>query len=440
MVLWVARASGQEQQGSGSVYSAYGLGDLMGNLQVQQSLMGGVGVALADPYGVSPLNPAAHAFLLRPVFETGAKGRRVTSEIGEESNTGGGLELTGISFGAPFGQGRWGMALGLSPVSRVGYDIEDRMQVPGQETEVELRYLGSGGLNRAFLGVGHMLMRRADSLGNGGRLAFGAEVDYVFGAVEETRKAIYPRGSGFYNANIFSSLVLRGPTGRLGVQYHGDLVRKRDRDDDGLRWIVGLSAELPTRMPARRTEVVNNYLLGNTGVEFPIDTIAFTDGQKGRLLLPLQWNLAVSVQDARWMATAEYRRRDWQRLEADVADLALRTELGTQVYHGLGFSYKPSGDGRGNFWSTTIYRAGLRYVEDYLVVRGEPIREFGMAFGLSMPVMSSTTRSRVSIGAELGERGTLEQGLIRERFAHLFVGLSITPDLREQWFKKRRIE
>jgi hypothetical protein len=52
----------------------------------------------------------------------------------------------------------------------------------------------------------------------------------------------------------------------------------------------------------------------------------------------------------------------------------------------------------------------------------------------------NTTRSRINFGTELGERGTGTNGNVRERFAAVFIGISITPDLREQWFKKRRIE
>jgi hypothetical protein len=59
---------------------------------------------------------------------------------------------------------------------------------------------------------------------------------------------------------------------------------------------------------------------------------------------------------------------------------------------------------------------------------------------VSLPLMANTTRSRLNIGGEFGERGTLENGLLRERYATLLVGITITPDLREGWFKKRRID
>ena len=82
----------------------------------------------------------------------------------------------------------------------------------------------------------------------------------------------------------------------------------------------------------------------------------------------------------------------------------------------------------------------MRYYNDYLVVNDTQLQEIGMSFGVSLPLMGSTTRSRLNLGTELGERGTTANGLIQEHYATVFLGVTITPDLREQWFKKRRIE
>ncbi len=74
------------------------------------------------------------------------------------------------------------------------------------------------------------------------------------------------------------------------------------------------------------------------------------------------------------------------------------------------------------------------------MVGGKQLDEIGMSFGISLPVMGSSTRSRLNFGAELGDRGTTDNGLIQERYAAVYIGVTITPDIREQWFKKRRIE
>ncbi len=197
----------QGQQGSGSPYSAYGFGELVGSTQVTQSLMGGTGVALADPFSVSQVNPASYTGLLHTCFEVGVAMRNRLYETEAVSTKGRRTDLLGLTVGVPFGKGKWGLALGVNPVSNVGYKLTDEGSVP--EGTVRYEYTGTGGLNRAFLGFGHTLWQSNDTLNKGGKLTIGANINYLFGAVEESRKAFYPSGSGYYNSTATATLVVR---------------------------------------------------------------------------------------------------------------------------------------------------------------------------------------------------------------------------------------
>lgn len=431
---------GQGQQGSGSPYSAYGLGSLFGSTQASQALMGGAGVALYDPFSVIQINPASYASLSRPAFETAVVLRAQQFSTGDISRSGRRTDLLGLTFGVPFGNGRWGLALGLNPVSSVRYSISDNVPLAGTGEEVEFEYSGSGGLNRAFGGLAHSIPFQRDTLGNGTTLSFGANFNYDFGTIDEVRKAFYPRSTGYVNTLVVNSLSLSGLVLGLGGRVQGDLRPRTSRTDKGLRYMAGISVELPTDLGARRSASVSSFILGGSGVEFPLDTISIADGTKGVLGLPPLYALGFTVYNAQWAVTMEHRRRDWSQLRVDVEGLDLRSDLGVNSSYIVGGSFRPAGDGRGSFWSSTIYRAGLRLTDDYLVVGERQLQEIGMSFGMSLPLMGSTTRSRLNIGAELGKSGTSEDGLIEQRFAHVFIGLTITPDLRENWFKKRRIE
>ena len=67
-----------------------------------------------------------------------------------------------------------------------------------------------------------------------------------------------------------------------------------------------------------------------------------------------------------------------------------------------------------------------------MIVNDEPINEFGMSFGLGIPI--GTFFSNANLGIELGQRGTKDSGLIQENFLRLSVGLS----LNDKWFTKRK--
>lgn len=403
-------------------------------------MMGGAGVALYDPFSVIQINPASYASLARPAFETALMIRAQQFRSGEMSQSGQRSDFLGLTFGVPFGNGRWGFALGLNPVSSVSYTISDSRPLGSSGETVDYEYSGTGGLNRTFLGFGHSIPFKRDTLGNGSSLSFGANFNYDFGSIDEVRKAYYPRTTGYVNTLVVNSLSLSGPVLGLGARFQGDIKPKITRTDKGLRYMVGASVELPTDLGARSSSSISTFVLGGSGVEFPLDTVSGTTGTKGSMGLPPLYVLGFTVFNAHWAATVEHRRRDWSQLRVDVEGLDLRSDLGVNASYIVGGSYRPAGDGRGTFWTSTVYRAGFRFTDDYLIVGERQLQEIGMSFGMSLPLMGSTTRSRLNLGAELGRNGYRDEGLIEQRFAHFFIGITITPDLREQWFKKRRIE
>ncbi|HLW40428.1 MAG TPA: hypothetical protein VKX31_08560, partial [Brumimicrobium sp.] len=97
----------------------------------------------------------------------------------------------------------------------------------------------------------------------------------------------------------------------------------------------------------------------------------------------------------------------------------------------LGGLFIPNFRSISSYWNRVTYRAGLRYEETGLNINGEDINEFGISFGASLPL--GRMFSNVNIGAEYGQRGTNNAGLIKENFFNLFISLS----LNDKWFEKK---
>jgi hypothetical protein len=55
-------------------------------------------------------------------------------------------------------------------------------------------------------------------------------------------------------------------------------------------------------------------------------------------------------------------------------------------------------------------------------------------------VGSGFSYSSINFGVEVGERGTVESNLIKERYVSLRLGLSITPGRFDNWFLKRKYD
>ncbi len=330
---------------------------------MSQAMMGGIGIAVVDPTSVVAANPASYAGLKQTCFELGLVVRNSRYSTAQTYGIGRRTDLLGFSVGVPFGRGKFGLALGLNPVSKVAYQINDTGPLPDGTGQVTYRYTGDGGLNRAFLGLAWNVINVRDSLNNGHRLAIGANLEYVFGRIEETRKAIYPVASGHYNTSASSSLAMRNPTGSVGIQFQGDFRKHQVRGDKALHYLAGISADLPTNLNAQRTELLTSFGRNSAGAEFPFDTIRIAQGSKQALQLPLGLGAGFTVFDLNWTVSAEVRFKEWSNVLINERATA-QAALANSVSYAVGASWRPAGEIGGTFLERTIYRLGARYKSD----------------------------------------------------------------------------
>ncbi|MBP8822728.1 MAG: hypothetical protein KBH07_03720 [Flavobacteriales bacterium] len=430
--------AGAAAQGVGqSPYSAYGLGDLVPTGQATQALSSGTGLAITEPYSLIPGNPASYAFLARPVFEGAVTLRSTRSISAEASNAQLDGQFMGFSVGVPFAQGKWGLGIGLAPYTDVGYASSLADVVEGDP--VTYAYSGSGGLDRAFLGLGTMLyQQRTDSVGNvGTRLALGADFNFIFGSIEQTREAIRSHDDGYSNTRAFSSLFLAAPTADASLLWQGDLTKKRTKDDANWRWSIGLSTALPANFKARYSGMVASYTV-LSGIETGRDTIEQTDGAKGRVEVPVQFGAGLGVQNARWAFSLELHQQDWSATVIEVPGYPWGSTLRTALTYAAAARFRPGGEG--GVFQRSVYRLGVKQGTAPQEVRGHGLQATTISGGISIPLNAVQTNSWLHVGLEFGQRGTTEAGLLQERHAALWIGLAFTPWRGERWFTPAKIQ
>ncbi len=76
------------------------------------------------------------------------------------------------------------------------------------------------------------------------------------------------------------------------------------------------------------------------------------------------------------------------------------------------------------------YRAGIFYGKQNYLSLGNPVKEYGISFGLSLPI--TRFRSRIDLSAMIGKRGNLDVNEYQETF----VKFGITINANEIWFVK----
>jgi hypothetical protein len=84
------------------------------------------------------------------------------------------------------------------------------------------------------------------------------------------------------------------------------------------------------------------------------------------------------------------------------------------------------------------YRAGMKYEKSYLLLNNQQINDFGISFGVGLPVYIPMYRSSslINVAAEIGRRGTKKNNLVAETYAKI----DVSVNLMDFWFMKRKID
>ena len=100
----------------------------------------------------------------------------------------------------------------------------------------------------------------------------------------------------------------------------------------------------------------------------------------------------------------------------------------------VGGFYLPKFNSISSYWSRITYRAGFNFKKTGLIVNNTEVNDFGMSFGVGLPMGKQL--SNINVGFELGKRGELNNGLIKENYLNFRLSLT----LNDKWFNKRKLD
>ena len=80
------------------------------------------------------------------------------------------------------------------------------------------------------------------------------------------------------------------------------------------------------------------------------------------------------------------------------------------------------------------YRAGAYYKNEYYKLYGKNISSMGITIGATFPVFR--WYNGITVGLELGQRGSLSDNMIREKYINFSIGVNIF----DIWFRKTQYE
>jgi hypothetical protein len=413
-ILLVLMATGSTAQISvNSPYSRFGVGDLTTRKDAYLFSMGGLSMAVSSNRQINPYNPAAnYAFdSLSFIFSGGiiaSTGNLKTDQLTGRTNY---ATLGYLLFGFPITH--WlKTTIGLTPYSNIGYNITGN-EIIENVGSTDFQYSGTGGLNEFYANASVELVKD---------LAIGAKLSYLFGKGNLSRIIFFPDSVGLLNTRVDDYIEVGDLIYELGLQYHRNITDKLTLGFGGVY------------APQQKVNATENYLARSffpttLGVESFRDTIMSRLKNKGTINLPDKYGFGFTLQSTdQWMVGADYQWQNWSNYKAFERNDSLQNTMQISI----GGEFSPSQSIMANYWSRVKYRAGFRYNKTYLDLRDTRINEFGISFGLGLPIPRSY--STMNVGFEVGKRGTTASGLIENSFLRVTLGIAVW----ERWFVKNK--
>ncbi|WP_178990399.1 outer membrane beta-barrel protein [Winogradskyella schleiferi] len=419
------------QQGTGSPYSFYGIGSLKFKGTVENRSMGGIGVYL-DSIHVNLKNPAAYAGKNLESFGFEGESRPVKfavagtmSDATLKSNSGeaetNSTIFDYIAISIPVG--KFGFGFGVLPYTSVGYRLNDI----DADNVLTNRYTGEGGVNRVFAGLGYQI---------NDEWSVGLDFNYNFGNIQNTALEIEytPEGNVVqYQTREFNRSDLSGLNLNFGVAYKTMI---NDKFELSVTATYAPGSKLSSdNVRTFSTVSLNSSTLEISNIFQTIDAVLADENlEQTDLTLPSRLSLGAGIGAPRsWFVGAEYTFQNTSDFSNPVFPNDNSTfENSSQV--SIGGFYIPNYNAFSGYYKRVVYRAGFNFGNTGLVVKNESIKEFGISFGLGLPVGNRNLFSNANLGLELGRRGTTNQNLIQENFVNFNVSLS----LNSRWFQQKK--
>jgi hypothetical protein len=416
--LLLASTSGEvraQNTGDGSVYSAFGLGELTRFGTSQSRAMGGGGFALHSHNYANFGNPAALSNQVLTRLATGIdfQSVHITDGAANEGRLNQGA-LAAVQLSFPIIDERLGVGFGLAPYSRVSYRIRQEGTIVQPDT---VRYgvdsEGRGGLQTLSGAVGY----------NFGPVSVGASVGYLFGILENGRRTFFVGGE-YQNIEVMNHTRLGGVTATLGTQM---VLPRPFRSNDLLR--AGATFTIPTTLSGDRVRTV--------GLSLDRDTLGVVTPGEASIPWAIDAGVAYNL-DRRWLFVLDGSFSPWSQFESTLAFNGYQPGASTmrdRMRVSVGSEFTPGGgDQLTTYFRRSSYRLGAYADRSYVdPTAAFDLMTYALTGGISLPTFLSGTR--LDVNMEVGTRGTTDHGLVRD----VFYRLSASVNIGERWFERRRL-
>lgn len=407
-------------QGQGrSPYSTIGIGELTGETNAVQDMMGGAGVSFSNTFYVNTLNPALLGKdrvvngMKYVAFAVGGNGNFRNQEQNGMLGQDFAMNLSNLTMAFPVVR-NWSIGVNFKPHSTVDYENVIRKNFNGSSAISAYNFSDNGGLSKVGL---------TNSVQVAKGLYLGVEGQYYFGNIVRDTTSLFVSSTSYdkYSGRTsLSGLSLKG-----GVAYQHRLNRS-------WRANIGGTYQLGSDLSGEQINLYQAMVNGSNGMA-PVDSPDTLSVRNYKTSLPSSYRVGLSLEKTyNWLFAAEYAFTDWEGIKRPFDQRAANVLRNSQQVS-LGVEWIPNVNSSAYF-DQIFYRAGFKSVNTPYYISGIQIKDNSFSFGMSMPLGKGG--SYFDWAVAMGNRGTLENNLVKERYVKVSVSFSLMRD----WFHRPRIQ
>jgi hypothetical protein len=433
-----------------SPYSRYGLGDQYPNTNAVNRAMGGISAAYNDIFSINANNPASYSFFQatpevnshklangRAVLDIGIDGqnRKLIDQNLQKHFSSSDIVFSRLMVGMPLRK-NWGMAVGLRPITRINYKMEQKGLILDHHTNLPIDsgtalYEGQGGLYLANIGTAVKF-----KAGKAGLLSFGVNGGYMFGKKDySTRLTLQDDSTLFAAGNLQQKTGISGLYFDAGVQY---LFRLNHKLEMGIGAYGNIKQHIKTS-----AEIINEtYIYSVDNGYRQKDSVSERKNIKGSFDYPGSITAGFTLRkpqfnftkETGWLVGLDFTYNNWNAYRINnAADPAVQSNWTARIGGELNPARKKS------YFSLVSYRAGFFTGPDYLYPEHKTIPSYGISFGAGLPLinysgaMARNQMSILNLGFEYVNRGN-NRNILKENIFRVSVGFSLS----DIWFIKRK--
>lgn len=398
-----------------SPYAAFGIGDVKYNNATDISSMGGVSTAYIWDFNnnFNFSNPAANKNLeLTSIKIEGTNENNFyKSDFKNMSATKHSSYLSNLTIAFPLSP-KIKFGMGYQPYSSKKYTVLTSRELESGTTEASL-FRGNGSVSTVEAAISYQIVPE---------FALGLRSNFYFGNLYDLNELTFSTAeliNGYETKNKVKTFNFT-----LGSAYQKKLENDR-KLTLGATYTFGATGQMETRF-------VNSTYYYTAGENKNNESIIEEKFSQDDNLIPMEFSVGAGYgKDAKWFVGTQFDYRKGEEIQ-----FLGRSFANDNSYKiSAGGWYLPNYNNFRNYFSRVTYRYGAYYEKGNLAFNGTNINKFAITGGMTLPFenKSANRMSGIDVGLELGQRGTLENNLIRQNFVNLKIGINFA----DRWFLKR---